>query len=46
MSKSASISDKFAPDFLRRVFNWLSKSAGLGNWATVGTDFLFSSRPA
>jgi hypothetical protein len=35
ISKTASISAKFAPDFLRLAFNWLSKSAGSGSWVLV-----------
>jgi len=43
ISKTTSISAKFAPDFLRRAFNWLSKSAGSGKSATVGAEFSNSS---
>ncbi|MEG4272434.1 MULTISPECIES: hypothetical protein [unclassified Microcoleus] len=39
MSKSASISAQFAPDFLRQAVNELSKSAGSGNGAAVGAEF-------
>jgi len=42
ISKTTSISAKFAPDFLRLVFNWLSRSAAPGNSATAGAEFLFS----
>ena len=42
ISKTTSISAKFAPDFLRRALSWLSKSAGSGNSATVGVEFLLS----
>ncbi len=39
ISKTTSISALFAPDFLRLVFNWLSRSAGSVNSATVGAEF-------
>ncbi len=38
--KTASISAKFAQDFLCRAFNWLSRSIASGNSAKAGANFL------
>ncbi|MEG4809851.1 hypothetical protein QUA82_19145 [Microcoleus sp. F8-D3] len=42
MSKTASISAKLAPDFLRLVFHWSSKSADFGKSASAGETLLLS----